>query len=88
MSRKKRAIEKQKKQQSHEARKKAQKKAYYASNEAKKQWDAKKLLKHQNQLIKREKEGIPANCPLLTWQKPSEENCQSCELKCTYSTPK
>ena len=53
MSRKKRALERQKKQNSQTQKLKRAKKAYYASNEAKQKWEDKKTRKEQGDFDKR-----------------------------------
>ena len=84
MSKKSRAIRNQKKQNSPKQKAKQAKKSYYASYAAKVDWDEKKARKKQSQLNKRVSEGISANCPLQSWEKPSKQNCKGCTLKCSF----
>ena len=84
MSRRKRAIEKQKKQNSKARKLKQQKKEYYASGSAMKKWEDKKTRKSQSQLNNRIAQGISSDCPLFEWEKPSTPKCDGCLLKCSF----
>ena len=84
MSRRKKAIEKEKKQNSAEHKKKQAKKNYYRSYQAKEKWDEKKSRRDQSKLDKRIGEGVSVNCPLKAWETPSTERCFGCKLKCSY----
>lgn len=86
MSRKKRAIEKQKKQNSEAQKRKRAKKAEYTSWNSSLKWDEKKARKQQSQLTKRESKGISVECPLMPWESPSAEKCSKCMLKCSYKS--
>ena len=83
MSRKKRALERQKKQSSPMQKAKRAKKQYYASIAAKDNWEEKKARKEQSRLNKRISEGISAQCPLQSWEQPSTEKCRGCKFKCS-----
>ncbi len=83
MSRKKRAIEKQKKQNSPKRKAKQAKKAYYSSWDAHDTWEEKKARKEQGRLTKRVSKGISVECPLRSWEQPSIENCSGCKLNCS-----
>lgn len=83
MSRKKRAIEKQKKQNSPQKKAKRAKKAYYSSWDARCTWEEKKARKEQGRITKRISKGISVDCPLKSWEQPSAENCSGCKLNCT-----
>lgn len=84
MSRKKRAIEKQKKQNSPAKKAKNAKKNYYASYVAREKWDEKKERKQQSQTIRRVSKGISTDCPLQSWEHPTKEKCNGCHLKCSF----
>ena len=84
MSRKKRALERQKKQNSLAKRAKNAKKAYYASDSAREKWNNKKARKKESQLNKRESMGISTQCPLKSWDNPSVEKCEGCNLRCSF----
>lgn len=84
MSRRKRAIEKQKKQNSKARKLKQQRKAYYASGSAIEKWEEKKARKSQSQLNNRISKGISSDCPLFEWEKPSAKKCEDCSLKCSF----
>lgn len=84
MSRKRRTIDKQRKQ-SAKAKQKAQKRAYYASNQATIDWEEKKARKSQSQINKKASMGISTKCPLPEWESPSHERCEGCTLKCSYN---
>ena len=85
MSKKKRAIERQKKRNSTATKLKQEKKRYYASYEAKSKWDEKKAKKEQSQCTKRESKGIPKNCPVPGWEIPTIKHCKECTvIRCTY----
>lgn len=86
MSRKKRAIEKQKKQNSEQQKRKRAKKAEYASWNSHLKWEKKKERRQQSQLNKREARGISVECPLMHYENPSEEKCSKCTLKCSYKS--
>lgn len=83
MSRKKRAIERQKKQNSPQKKAKQAKKSYYSSREASENWEEKKARKEQGRITKRISKGISVDCPLQSWEQPSAENCSGCKLNCT-----
>ena len=84
MSKKKRALEKQRKQNSLAKKAKQRKKSYYASSAAKERWNDKKGRKENKQLARRESMGISVNCPLQSWEKPDTNKCKECFLKCSY----
>ena len=84
MSKKRRALKERKKQNSPKYKAKQAKKTYYASYAAKESWDEKKARKTQSQLNKRVSEGISVNCPLRSWEKPSNENCKGCTHRCSF----
>ena len=84
MSRKKRAIERQKKQSSPAQKAKRAKKQYYASSDAKDNWEDKKARKEQSRLNKRVSLGISPQCSLESWEEPSAEKCRECKLKCSF----
>jgi len=84
MSRKKRAIEKQKKQNSEAQKRKRAKKSEYSSRNSYLKWEEKKERRQQSQLAKREAKGISTECPLMHYEKPSEEKCAKCTLKCSH----
>lgn len=84
MSRKKRAIEKQKRQNSSASKQKKAKKNYYASYAAMEKWEDKKARKEQRQCTERESRGISFRCPLPGWQHPDKESCSGCRLKCSF----
>lgn len=83
MSRKKRAIERQKKQNSPQKKAKQAKKTYYKSNEAKQNWSEKKARKDQSRTNKRISQGVSVMCPLKSWETPNSANCKGCTLKCS-----
>ena len=84
MSRRKRAIEKQKKQSSPMQKAKRAKKQYYASNAAKDNWEEKKARKEQSRFNERISKGISVQCPLQSWEQPSTEKCRECKLRCSF----
>ena len=84
MSRRKRALEKQRKQNSPAKKAKQSKKIYYASYAAKEKWQKKKEKKEQSQIARKEAMGIPANCPFKSWEEPDPVECRECSLKCSY----
>lgn len=84
MSRKKRALERQKKQNSPQRKAKQAKKTYYKSYAAKEDWDKKKDRKDQTRINKRISEGISVVCPLQSWEKPNYKSCKGCTLKCSF----
>lgn len=84
MSRKKRAIEREKKQNSPMQKAKRAKKQYYASSDAKGNWEDKKACKEQSRLNKRISLGISPQCPLQSWEEPNTEKCRECKLKCSF----
>lgn len=87
MSKKKRAIEKQKKQNSEEQKRKRAKKAEYASHASYLKWEDKKARKEQSQLNRREALGVSRECPLVSWEQPSIEKCNGCQVnKCSFKT--
>lgn len=86
MSRKKRKLEKQKKQNSPAMKAKLAKKRYYASDAARDKWESKKEKKYQSQINKRMSQGISSNCPLQSWEQPNSERCKGCEIKkCSFN---
>ena len=84
MSRKSRALEKQKKLNSQAKKAKNAKKNYYASYAAKEAWEKKKARKKQSQIDRRESMGISVNCPLESWEQPTVEKCSGCNLRCSF----
>ena len=84
MSRKKRAIEREKKQSSPKQKAKRAKKQYYASSDAKDNWEDKKARIEQSRLNKRISSGISPQCPLQSWEEPNAEKCRACKLKCSF----
>ena len=84
MSRKSRALEKQRKQNSQAKKAKNAKKRYYASALAKETWEEKKARKQQGQIDRRESLGISTRCPLQSWEQPSKEKCGGCKLRCSF----
>lgn len=86
MSRKKRAIEKQKKQNSEAQKRKRAKKAEYSSRNSYLKWEEKKERRQQSQLANREAKGISVECRLMPWESPSAEKCSKCTLKCSYKS--
>ncbi|MDE5830976.1 MAG: hypothetical protein K2H53_05020 [Clostridia bacterium] len=86
MSRRKRAIEKAKKQNSEAQKRKRAKKAKYASHESSLKWDEKKERRRQSNLNKRVSRGISVECPLEHYEKPSAEKCYKCTRKCSYKS--
>lgn len=84
MSRRKKALERQKKQSSAERRAKEAKKKYYNSNEAREKWNDKKARKQQSQVNLRVSKGVSVDCPLNSWEEPNAERCKDCELKCSF----
>lgn len=87
MSKKRRAIEKQKKHNSEEQKRKRKKKEKYKSPESKQKWEDKKARKEQSQYAKRESQGVSASCPLRPWDKPSTKKCYYCDIiTCKYHT--
>lgn len=86
MSRKKRTIEKQKKQNSPAKKAKQAKKQFYASPAAEEQWKEKKFRKKQSQLNRRQSQGVSMNCPLESWEQPSIEKCEGCDLECSQNS--
>jgi len=85
MSRKKRALEKQRKQNSPEKKAKQEKRKYYASREAEEKWRDKKERKRQSQINRRVSKGVSVYCPLQSWQLPSIERCEGCDVKCSFN---
>ena len=86
MSRKKRKLERQRKQNSPEKKAKQAKKAYYASCEAKDRWEEKKERKRQNQINARISKGVSVDCPLESWEAPSIQRCEACDIiKCSFN---
>ncbi len=83
MSRRKRALEKQRKQNSPARKAKLAKKQQYASYESKEKWREKQERKKQAQLNSRIIQGINKDCPLPEYAKPSRDNCEDCDLKCS-----
>ncbi len=88
MSKKKRAQRKQEKANSPANKAKQAKKQYYASWEAKDDWRTKQARKEQRQIRERSSQGVPGECPLAGWEKPSAEKCDGCTLKCHALRPK
>lgn len=84
MSRKKRAIDKQRRQ-SAKAKNKQEKRTYYASPKAGDNWEQKKARKSQSQLNRRVSAGVSTQCPLYEWENPNNELCKGCTLKCSYN---
>lgn len=85
MSRKKRALERQKKANSPQAKAKRAKKAAYQSPANKQHWEDKKAAKASRQQAQKASMGISAECPMNSWEKPSINSCYGCSLKCSYS---
>lgn len=84
MSKRKRAIERQKKANSPEKKAKRAKKNYYVSLAAKEKWNEKKSRKEEKRISAREAEGISFECPLLSYESPSIKTCKGCKLKCAF----
>lgn len=85
MSRRKKAIDKQRKMNSPARKAKSAKKKYYTSSEASDKWEDKKGRKEQKYLSSKASKGVNKECTLMGWQKPNDENCSGCKLKCAYN---
>lgn len=84
MSRRKKAIERQRKQNTPEKKAKRAKKEKYASFASKEKWEDKKEKKRQSNLNRRQSQGVSVECPLDHWDTPSSEKCEGCDLKCSF----
>lgn len=83
MSKRKRALERQKKQNSPAKKAKIAKKQSYKSWDSAEKWEEKKRRKSESNINRRISDGISTECPLKHFEKPSAENCEGCELKCS-----
>lgn len=84
MSKKRRAIEKVKKDRERQVKRAAKERRYFSFDN----WEEKKRRKRQSQTAKKEGKfpGISKQCWLETFQEPQPKYCDECGIECPYNS--